>query len=118
LVPENREPFTLLNMRTVKKIEKENGDVEKDGDAAGNDSSAWKVSKNGRTGGSKGKKGGIPWTQVWESRMRGEDGKGVNVVYGHWASRGLNVQANSYVTRLFTSVLYSRAGDSKKLTRR
>lgn len=83
LVQQNEDPFTLLNMRTVKAGKKAKGDKATPG--------GWTVSKSGSKG--------LPWMKVWESGMQ-ECGKHkscekVGVVYGHWAGAGLEIKNES-----------------------
>lgn len=85
MVNQNRDPFTLLNMRTVKAGKKggEKGDKKSEG--------GWSVSKGGKKG--------LPWMSVWESGMeeceKHKSCEKVGVIYGHWAAAGLEVKDNS-----------------------
>lgn len=82
LLPQNTDPFTLLNVRGVKVTRK----------GAGVNWTATKAKK------------GVAWHRIWKEGMetceRETTCKTVNVLYGHWAGEGLNIQHNSSVPYL------------------
>ncbi|GAA5991515.1 hypothetical protein JCM5350_005192 [Sporobolomyces pararoseus] len=95
LVPQNTDPFTLLNLRTLSHVrstpDHRTGRVKVKGPA-----DQWKVSSKSRKAG----KNSQPWWSVWESALKDyeiENGneESVGVIYGHWASQGLQLQNHS-----------------------
>ncbi|GAA5964029.1 hypothetical protein JCM3765_007846 [Sporobolomyces pararoseus] len=95
LVPQNTDPFTLLNLRTLSHVRStpdyHAGRVKIKGPA-----DQWKVSSKSRKAG----KNSQPWWSVWESALKDyeiENGneESIGVIYGHWASQGLHIQNHS-----------------------
>lgn len=96
LLSHNTQPFTLLNMRTLKFGDKPSS--KSHGDIGGEGALEDMITV------SKGKKG-TPWMDEWNRGMRecaefSRDGQSCvpqNVVFGHWAGRGLDVAKYRYV---------------------
>jgi hypothetical protein len=90
LLPHNKRPFTLLNMRTIKYGDKPLGTSHGDIGGQGALADTITVSK---------KQKGTPWMDEWNRGMRdcasySQDGRtcaAQTVLYGHWAGRGLDV---------------------------
>ncbi|GAA5886399.1 hypothetical protein JCM5296_001895 [Sporobolomyces johnsonii] len=96
LTPQNTDPFTLLNMRSVSPS-----------DTA---SDTWSVSSKGPK--KAGQRGSRAWWSAWEEGMdalasgKGVGADGLFAVYGHWAGQGLKVQKHSI--GLDTGCVYGR----------
>ncbi|GAA5924941.1 hypothetical protein JCM1841_005374 [Sporobolomyces salmonicolor] len=94
LAPQNTDPFTLLNMRSL---------------SPSGGSSEWSVSSRGPK--RAGQRGSRAWWSAWEEGMNaltsGEGvGEGLFAVYGHWAGQGLKIQKHSI--GLDTGCVYGR----------
>ncbi|GAA5949480.1 hypothetical protein JCM21900_000234 [Sporobolomyces salmonicolor] len=94
LAPQNTDPFTLLNMRSL---------------SPSGSSSEWSVSSKGPR--RAGQRGSRAWWSAWEEGMNaltsGEGvGEGLFAVYGHWAGQGLKIQKHSI--GLDTGCVYGR----------
>lgn len=90
LVPSNIDPFTLLNLRTLSLVHASSHSTAKVKGPA----NEWKVSSKSHKAG----KNSQPWWNVWEGAIKEyekENEESVGVVYGHWASQGLQVQDHS-----------------------
>ncbi|GAA6013874.1 hypothetical protein JCM11491_000453 [Sporobolomyces phaffii] len=96
LASQNTEPFTLLNLRTLSRVHSSSSSYGKVKGPA----DEWTVSSKSRKAG----KNSQPWWSVWEDRVgeyeretsgEDEDVEAVGVIYGHWASQGLQLQPHS-----------------------
>ncbi|KAK4054033.1 hypothetical protein OIO90_003678 [Microbotryomycetes sp. JL221] len=101
LAEPNTDPFTLLNMRTIK-MRKPQGVDAKHSDSTEEDSYVPSKSKKG-----------IPWFDVFNAAMQqcsqAPDGprcESVNVVYGHWAGKGLTV--NDFTVGLDSACVFGK----------
>ncbi|GAA5908429.1 uncharacterized protein JCM6883_005543 [Sporobolomyces salmoneus] len=98
LLRQNRDPFTLLNLRTLSLVRPassgeshRNGKVRIKGPPA-----EWKVSSKSH----RASRNQRPWWSAWEygvseyEKVTAND-KTIGIVYGHWASQGLQAQKHS-----------------------
>ncbi|GAA5937931.1 uncharacterized protein JCM15063_005416 [Sporobolomyces koalae] len=95
LNPQNTDPFTLLNLRTLSLVHPASHSGQHSN--VKGPATEWQVSSKSRKAG----KNSQPWWSVWENGMQefeqgvAEPGQTVGIVYGHWASQGLQVQNHS-----------------------
>lgn len=100
LQSQNTDPFTLLSMRTLSLVHPSSHD----GMRVKGPANEWKVSSRGK----KASRNSRPWWSVWEDSIKElieEEEEQVGIIYGHWASQGLEIQNNSYVFLFFLSFL-------------